>query len=245
MKNQTRFKLLAAALLLALVALTGCTTQISAQPVNSQMDAASTEEAPATGETETGATAVHSMSAPVQTHPSQGDVRTVEGGQAQLHVTENGAMFSFRTDELVNGHVYTAWWVVVNNAQACPTVPCAPPDILGEPDLYQSEVTYGDGILVGDDGRMEFAGYLPTGAVAEPWIGNGFTNPVEAEIHIVINDHGPFIPEMASTMLNSYRGGCTDESLPGIFPDTAIADGEPGPNKCALVQFAVFDQLER
>jgi len=43
-------------------------------------------------------------------------------------------------------------------------------------------------------------------------------------------------------MLNTYRSGCTDESLPASFPDTAKADGEPGPNTCALVQAAVFQQ---
>jgi len=47
---------------------------------------------------------------------------------------------------------------------------------------------------------------------------------------------------MAEMMLNTYRSGCTDESLPASFPDTAKADGEPGPNTCALVQAAVFQQ---
>jgi len=84
---------------------------------------------------------------------------------------------------------------------------------------------------------------LPAGDVENnPWFGNGFTNPTGAEIHLVINDHGPLIPEMADTMLNSYRGGCTDESLPGSFPETAKADGEPGPNTCALVQATIFQQ---
>jgi hypothetical protein len=43
-------------------------------------------------------------------------------------------------------------------------------------------------------------------------------------------------------MLNTYRGGCSDESLPPPFPDTAKSDGEPGPNTCRLVQFTVFQQ---
>jgi hypothetical protein len=78
--------------------------------------------------------------------------------------------------------------------------------------------------------------------VDEAWFGNGFTNPMGAEIHVVINDHGLLIPDMADTMLNTYRGGCQDEGLPPPFPATAISDGEPGPNTCRLVQFAIFQQ---
>jgi hypothetical protein len=57
----------------------------------------------------------------------------------------------------------------------------------------------------------------------------------------VLNDHGPLLPEMASTMVNTYRGGCADESIPDAFPDSARADGEPGPNTCRLVQDAIFE----
>ena len=41
-------------------------------------------------------------------------------------------------------------------------------------------------------------------------------------------------------MIQTYRAGCTDASLPGIFPPTAKSDGEPGPNSCQLYQVAVF-----
>jgi hypothetical protein len=43
-------------------------------------------------------------------------------------------------------------------------------------------------------------------------------------------------------MLNTYRGGCSDDSLPPPFPDSAKADGEAGPNACRLIQDAVFMQ---
>lgn len=84
--------------------------------------------------------------------------------------------------------------------------------------------------------------FVPTGDIQSAWYGNGLTNPTGAEVHLVINDHGVVIPEMIATMLNSFRGGCTDESLPPPFPDTAKADGDPGPNACRLVQFAIISQ---
>ncbi len=194
------------------------------------------------GAAQSDAQTLHHTSAVVRTHPSQGDVREVEGAQADLFAMEDGIMMSFQTAELEVGHVYTAWWVVVNNPENCAASPCAADDILGNPDGVSSEVTYADGILVTEDRKMEFAASLSTGELPEAWFANGLTNPTGAEIHIVIHDHGPVIPEMAGEMLNSLRAGCTDESVPAPYPDIAKADGEPGPNTCKLVQFTVFQQ---
>jgi hypothetical protein len=190
------------------------------------------------------APAVKVMSVGINTHPSQGDVVPVDGGEATLISTEDGVTMSFRTSALEDGHVYTAWWVIVNNPAACSATPCPVSEILGSSDLLETEITQADGIIVGDTGEMEFADYLAVGDVDEDeaWFGNGLTNPMGAEIHMVINDHGPLIPDMAANMLNTYRGGCQDEGLPPPFPATAISDGEPGPNTCRLVQAAVFHQ---
>ncbi len=178
----------------------------------------------------------------VETHLSQGDVRDIEGATATLMASEAGVFVHMQTAELEEGHVYTMWVVIVNNPEACETSPCAPSDILGNSDAVQSEVTWGDSVLYSNEARMEFAAFLPTGDVVEPWFGNGITNPLEAEIHLIINDHGEVVSEMTATMLNTYRGGCTDESLPPPFPETATSDGEPGPNTCRLVQGAIFAQ---
>lgn len=44
-------------------------------------------------------------------------------------------------------------------------------------------------------------------------------------------------------MLHSYRGGCSDNSpFPEIFPEAALANGQPGPNECLLTQSAVMQQ---
>ena len=76
------------------------------------------------------------------------------------------------------------------------------------------------------------------------WFGNGYWNLLGAEIHLLINDHGPLVSHLAHSMLNSYRGGCRDESLPPPFPATAKADGTPGPNTCRLVQDVAFVQKQ-
>jgi hypothetical protein len=156
--------------------------------------------------------------------------------------SEGGAAFTLRTSELQAGHVYTIWWVVINNPAACETSPCTVTDIIGNRDAVQSDVTLADSGIMDDDEQMVFASFLPAGEMAEGWLGNGFTNSMGAEIHLVINDHGVLIPDMAANMLDTYRGGCTDESLPPPFPETATSDGEPGPNTCRLVQATILVQ---
>ena len=85
------------------------------------------------------------------------------------------------------------------------------------------------------------AGLKPVGAIAGPWFaGEEFDEPFTAEVHGVINDHGPVIDAFMPAMVRTYRAGCTDASLPAIFPPTAFADGTPGPNTCRLYQTAVF-----
>jgi hypothetical protein len=185
---------------------------------------------------------VHMTTTTVRTHPSQGDVVEVDGTRADLFTTDDGITMSLETADLEVGHVYTAWWVIVNDPASCEASPCAPADILGNSAGVSSEVTFADGILVTEDRKMEFAASLTTGELPEAWFGAGLTNPTGAEVHIVIQDHGPVIAEMVADMLNSLRAGCTDESVPAPYPDIAKADGEAGPNTCRLVQFAIFQQ---
>jgi len=104
----------------------------------------------------------------------------------------------------------------------------------------QADVTYGDGIVAGGSGKGTLSGHIRVGTLANPWFGNGLQSARDAEIHLVVNDHGPVVTYLLGDMLHTYRGGCTDESLPLPFPDTAKSDGPAGPNTCLLYQDAVF-----
>lgn len=178
----------------------------------------------------------------VETHPSQGDIRIIEGASATVMTSEEGIFALLKTQELEENHVYTMWVVIINNPEACDNSPCTAADVIGKSDEVQSEATWGDSMIYTEDARMEFTAYVPAGDVHEPWFGNGLSNPLGAEIHIVVNDHGEVIPELVTSMLNTYRGGCTDESLPPPFPESATSDGEPGDNACRLVQDAIIIQ---
>jgi hypothetical protein len=162
------------------------------------------------------------------------------GADAQLVRNASGISYSLQTHGLRAGHAYTVWVVVINNPAACTASPCSPQDILLTP-ATNSTVTYGTGHVVGGSGQAGFGGHLKTGPLEDGWIaGRALEDPYGAEIHLVLNDHGEVLPAFMSEMIRTYRAGCTDASLPAIFPASAKADGTPGPNTCRLWQAAVF-----
>ncbi len=163
-----------------------------------------------------------------------------DGARAKLTRTSNGISYAIDTHSLRAGHAYTVWVLVINNPAACVASPCAPTDILKNPET-DSQVTYGTGHVVGSSGQAGFGGHIARGPLPAGWLpGGGLEDPLGAEIHLVLNDHGPKLAQFMPGMIRTYRAGCTDASLPGLFPPSAIADGEPGPNTCRLWQLAVF-----
>ncbi|MCP4385287.1 MAG: hypothetical protein GY798_28400 [Hyphomicrobiales bacterium] len=176
----------------------------------------------------------------VMTHPSQGEVTAVNGAAARLTATDEGMFVGLDTKGLTAGNVHTLWLVVINEPTACETEKCTSRDVLKRSDEVRSDVGYAGGIIVGEDGTGSFAWYQQAGELDGPWFGYGLNDPTSAEVHLVINDHGPAIEGRVADMLSTYRDGCMDESIPGPMPATARAQGEPGPNQCRLVQFTVF-----
>lgn len=178
--------------------------------------------------------------APVAWHPQTGMAGAV-GSQATATLVRRGGGVSFtlRTVGLRPSHAYTVWFVVVNNPGACSTSPCSAPDIFQNP-ATEAQVTYAAGHVSGRSGRAGFAGSFATGAI-DGWLPDRqLSNPLGAEIQLVLNDHGPKLAVYLPEMIQTYRAGCTDASLPPIFPPSAEADGTPGPNACQLYQMAVF-----
>ena len=152
----------------------------------------------------------------------------------------NGISYHFQTASLIPGHAYTLWLVVVNNFAACSVVPCSGQDVILNP-ATNGQVSYAAGSLVGNSGQATLAGSIAAGPIADGWLAErGLDDPVGAEVHLVLNDHGPAMSDYLPGMIHTYRAGCTDASLVPFFPATAFADGDPGPNTCRLYQVAVF-----
>ena len=177
---------------------------------------------------------------PVMWHPQTAMAGPVAPqASATLVRRDGGLSFSFSTSNLRPGHAYTLWFVVLNNPAACAASPCSAPDILLNP-ATDAQVTYGAGHVSGRSGNGNFAGSFRVGEI-DGWLPDGgLHHPRTAEIQLVLNDHGPMLQGFMPGMIQTYRAGCTDASLPGIFPPSARADGTPGPNACQLYQVAVF-----
>ena len=173
-------------------------------------------------------------------HPQSGLAGPVgDGAGATVVRRPDGVSLNFRTTRLQPGHAYTLWFIVLNEPSACAATPCSAPDILLNP-ATEAQITRAAGHVVGAGGNGAFASAFRVGAL-DGWLSGGeLTNPLTAEIQLVLNDHGPVLAGYLPGMIHTYRAGCTDASLPTIFPASAKADGTPGPNTCLLYQAAVF-----
>lgn len=165
----------------------------------------------------------------------------VEGAWAQLVRNKNGISYQIHTNELNPGRAYSLWLVVVNNPDACASTPCSAPDILQNPNTDSQVRSGGTGTIAGASGKGTMAGAAKVGPLSGWLDGRSLKDPFAAEVHLVINDHGPKLAEFMPGMITTYRAGCSDASpFPGVFPASALADGEVGPNTCLLYQVAIF-----
>lgn len=173
-----------------------------------------------------------------QMSPASG---AVDGASARLVRNPNGISYSLHAAGLTPGRAYTLWQVVINNPDACGSQPCTAGDIFNNA-AADAQVSYAAGHVVGESGRTTFTGSQRVGSIPEGWIAErGLVDPAGAEVHLVVNDHGPALSEFMPGMIRTYRGGCSNSSpFPPIFPPTALADGEVGPNTCRLTQVAIF-----
>lgn len=170
-----------------------------------------------------------------------GNVGPVEDASGTIVRRDSGIAYEFNAKSLTPGNAYTLWLVVVNNPEACAASPCTAADFF-QNDATATQVLYGgDGDVAGDSGELTLSGSLSEGPVGGWLEDRSFDDPRTAQIFLVINDHGPELAEFMPGMTQTYRGGCSDDSpFPEVFPATALADGEVGPNTCLLTQVAVF-----
>ena len=111
---------------------------------------------------------------------------------------------------------------------------------MGNSDMVDSVASLAAGGVVAEDGTISLASYLPKGKVVGNFFETTFHSPETAEYHFPMHNHGPLDPNIAEDMLTSFRAGCSDESLPPFYPETALSDGAKGDFDCKTVQAAVF-----
>jgi len=174
------------------------------------------------------------------TPPSGMPPGPIEGTSAVLEKGPFGAAMAIKSSGLTPGDVVTVWWVAIQNPQACKANPCTPQESMGDGMKYDSVVKLAAGGVVAEDGTISLASFLPKGEVEGNFFDTVLHSPETAEYHLPMQNHGPLDPSIAQEMLTSYRAGCSDESLPAFYPETALTDGVKGDFNCKTVQVAAF-----
>ena len=165
--------------------------------------------------------------------------QSIGGASASYQAYEDGISAALDTSGLQPGHAVTFWVVVFNNPELCSNgdggLRCGEGDLLifeGDPAI-EGTVVYGAGHVIGPDGKGSFGTYLATGDTSRVLLdGPGLTNPLGADVHIVVRDHGPVQEGLFADALRTFGGGCTEA------PE---GTGELGDFACFDAQFAFFE----
>lgn len=173
------------------------------------------------------------------TPPSGMTPGPIDGTKASLVTSPEGASMTITTSGITPGHAITVWFVAIQNPEGCAKNPCSPVEAMGKPEM-NTVAFNGGGTVVPESGTFTVSSYLPAGDVDGNLFETSLTSPETAEYHLVVHDHGPLIPELAADMISSFRGGCTLDSVPRHYPESAKTDGAGGPNTCKSRQVALF-----
>jgi hypothetical protein len=132
----------------------------------------------------------------------------VEGAWSKLVRNGSGISMTLHTSGLTAGDAYTVWFVAFNHPENC-TAPIGDLTMCGEPDLVDPAVAtaafLAGGHVIGTDGPATISGSLKVGqtkdALSFPDGAGGFitpfttlTNPMGAEVHLIVRRHGPWVP---------------------------------------------------
>ena len=160
----------------------------------------------------------------------------IPGASSKLLRTNEGATMELHTSELDASDAVNVWWVVFNNPENCTQghfgLRCGPGD-LGNPST-QASFMFAAGSVSSANGKANFGGHLPVGDTkgCSPGLpcNGGLTNPMGADIHLVVRDHGPIIPSMLHEQLSTFNGGCNP--------------GEPNAGECMNVQSSAHESVD-
>ena len=163
----------------------------------------------------------------------------VKGSLTKIWRDADGVSFEVKTSGLVKGHGYTVWFFSYDSPEACLSAPlgasdgekgnrCTISDLLFNPAAQGSLMWSRAGKFVKTNGPVTFKARRPRNAppcATEPAVmtsecsgvllGRGLHNPMTAEIHFVIRDHGPDQKgvEDETTTIN---GGCDPQKNAGL-----------------------------
>ena len=110
--------------------------------------------------------------------------------------------------------------------------------LLEQPEL--GNVGFLGGGVVAEDGSLTIEGSVTSAGLPRQWYETPLVSFLNTRFEVRLKDHGEPIEGLEEEMATTYRAGCDDTSVLGS-PETAQADGTPGPNTCTERQSVAFD----
>ena len=159
----------------------------------------------------------------------------IPGAMSTLTRDANGISVAFDTSNLPVGHVVTLWAYTFNDPIHCndngcnvddmfinamtPPLFTNPDGTVGRPGTDFSLMGLG-GHIIDDSGSQLFVGSIMKGTAPQVVFGNGLNDPMNAEIHFALRDHGPASSDPATLdmQLNVGNGGCLNFGGSGDYP---------------------------
>lgn len=139
-------------------------------------------------------------------------------GTSDLVRTVDGISMNIDTTDLPVG-ANSVWWVIFNDPSKCSDGECGENDVLPPPGNVAAGVSVlwaGSGAIVGPDRMAHFSSSLGLGEDSAPgellW-GPALTNPMGAEVHLIVRYHGPAAwedPVALTGQLSTFGGSCDD-----------------------------------
>jgi len=108
------------------------------------------------------------------------------------------------------GSAYTVWWVIWNDPSQCAGSPCG----LGDLGAPGNAVIYATGFVTGESGAASVIAELSAGRLPKGMFVSGVPGVLEygrgqrAEIHMLVESHGPTTPGMANIQISEAGGAC-------------------------------------
>ena len=121
----------------------------------------------------------------------------------------------------------TNWLVIINNPEACASIPCTEADVFGSlpANPSKSTVCYLTGQVVRNNGKAVFAGRLGVGNTHGCFFPDdpnpyGLLDPARASVHIIVQEHGRVLPggEGLEEQVSQFQGACNPDCV-----DTQVA----------------------
>jgi len=177
-------------------------------------------------------------------------------GSAKLLRTRDGVAVEIETPIMepldISNHVLTLWFIVYNKPQNCVEPASAVGDLCNEQEQFDEELIHkamvdgfridsaiADEIIVREKNGVpivRMSGYVPVGDTKESVLPPrfGLVNPMEAEIQLAIETHGPPQSDTDNLLkqLHTLLGACNGND--------AVHDWRPEGHACADFCISVF-----